>query len=169
MKVAIVVNSSWAAYNFRLNLAKSIKNDGHEVVFIIPFDDVYSKKIQENFECHDIRINAKSINPIIDLMLLASLFLIYKRIKPNLVCHFTIKLNIYGSIAARFCKILNIANITGLGTAFINKSLLTFLVKLLYKFALLNASKIFFQNREDLAYFLNEQIIIKSKTTLLPG
>ena len=169
MKVAIVVNSSWATYNFRLNLAKSIQNDGNEVIIIMPFDGIYSKKIQQYFECYDLNINAKSTNLFVDLKTLTNLFLIYRKIKPDIVCHFTIKLNIYGSIAARFCKIPNIANITGLGTVFINKSLVTLFVKKLYKFALVFSSKTFFQNKEDLDYFLDKQLIARSKTTLLPG
>jgi glycosyltransferase involved in cell wall biosynthesis len=169
MKVAIVVNSSWAAYNFRLNLAKSIKNQGYKVIFIIPFDDKYSKKLQKYFECYDLRINAMSTNPFADLKLLVNLFLTYKKIKPNIICHFTVKLNIYGSIAARFCKIPNITNITGLGTIFIHKSLLTFFVKKLYKFALFFSSITFFQNKEDLTYFLSKKLIIKSEAFLLPG
>jgi glycosyltransferase involved in cell wall biosynthesis len=169
MKVAIVVNSSWAAYNFRLNLAKSFQNEGNQVVFIVPFDGNFSGKLQKHFECYNLNINPNSTNPFVDLKLFANLFLIYRKIKPNIICHFTIKLNIYGSVAARFCKIPNIGNITGLGTVFINRSLITFFVEWLYKFALFFSSKTFFQNKEDLEYFLNKRLIAKSKVGLLPG
>ena len=169
MKVAIVVNSSWAAYNFRLNLAKSIQNEGNEVVFIMPFDRDYSKRLQKHFECYELNINAKSINLFADLNSLINLFLIYRQVEPDIICHFTIKLNIYGSIAARLCKIPNINNITGLGTVFINKNLITFIVKKLYKISLFFSSITFFQNKEDLDYFINTQLIMKSKAALIPG
>jgi len=169
MKVAIVVNSSWAAYNFRLNLAKSLQNEGNEVVFIMPFDRDYSKRLQKHFECYELNINAKSINLFADLKSLINLFLIYRQVEPDIICHFTIKLNIYGSIAARLCNIPNINNITGLGTVFINKNLITFFVKKLYKISLFFSSITFFQNKEDLDYFISNQLIMNSKAVLIPG
>ncbi len=169
MKIAIVANSSWAAYNFRLNLAQNIVREGFEVIFIIPFDGKYSEKLQEDYVCHNLAIDAKGLNPFKELKTLYSLFTFYRNAKPGVVCHFTIKLNIYGSIAARLCNIPSIANITGLGTAFLNKNIYTFLAKLLYKFALLFPSKIFFQNNEDLSYFFEKKLINNSKIKLLPG
>ena len=48
MKVAIVVNSAWAAFNFRVNLALTLVNKGYEVIFIVPYDGVYSEKLKKN-------------------------------------------------------------------------------------------------------------------------
>ncbi len=169
MKIAIVANSSWAAYNFRLNLAQSISEDGHEVVFIIPFDGVYSEKLKKNFKCYNLSIDAKSLNPFKDLTTFFNLLAIYSKIKPSLVCHFTIKLNIYGSIAAKLCKIPSIANITGLGTIFITNGFSTFIAKLLYKITLKFPSKIFFQNNSDLDYFSQKNLIRGCEIALLPG
>jgi glycosyltransferase involved in cell wall biosynthesis len=169
MKIAIVANSAWAAYNFRLNLAEFILREGFEVIFIIPFDYNYSEKLRENFECYNLAIDAKSLNPIKDLKILFNLIVLYSKLKPDLVCNFTIKLNIYGSLAARLCNIPSIANITGLGTVFITTSIVTFAAKWLYKFALLFPSKIFFQNNEDLNYFFEKNIISNSNVSLLPG
>ena len=169
MKIAIVANSSWAAYNFRLKLAEGIVRDGSEVIFIMPFDDKYSEKLKENFECYNLTVDSKSLNPFKDLKTFFMLFGIYSKLKPNLVCHFTIKLNIYGSIAAKLCNVPSIANITGLGTVFITRSIATFAAKLLYKFSLLFPSKIFFQNKEDLNYFFEKKLISNSNVELLPG
>ena len=47
MKVAIVVNSAWAAYNFRVNLALAMVNAGYEVIFIIPYDGNFSEKLKK--------------------------------------------------------------------------------------------------------------------------
>ena len=38
-KVLIVLNTSWNLYNFRLNLARSIKKAGYEVVLVAPYDE----------------------------------------------------------------------------------------------------------------------------------
>ena len=57
-KIAIVVNNSWSAWNFRANLGFAFQKNGHEVVFISPYDK-YSENIKEYFEYQDIAINSK--------------------------------------------------------------------------------------------------------------
>jgi len=141
MKIAIVVNSAWAAYNFRSNLATGFEYAGYEVIFVIPYDGNYSKKLQEKFQCYDLA-------------------------DPDIVCHFTIKPNIYGSIAARTLGMPSINNITGLGTLFIRKSLATYVAKLLYRLALSFSNLVFFQNIQDQKYFLDNKLVRKSKSRL---
>ena len=169
MKTVIVVNSAWAAYNFRLNLAFSLKNAGYQVVFLIPFDTKYSNKLQENFQCYDLYLNAKGLSPFQDIKTLISLIRFCKIIGPDIICLFSIKPNIYGSIAGKVLGIPSIANITGLGTAFIKKTLLTYIAKILYKFALSGSYFVFFQNSNDQLFFINNKLINKSKSKLLPG
>ncbi len=162
MKIAIVVNSAWAAYNFRYNLAVGIEKAGYEVIFIIPYDGKYSKKLQAKFQCYDMYLNAKSLNPVKDIKTLISLLNIYKQASPDIVCNFTIKPNIYGSIAAKILNIPSISNITGLGTLFIKKSLSTYVAKLLYKSALSFSNLVFFQNTEDQSFFLDNKLVKKT-------
>ena len=169
MKIAIVANSAWAAYNFRINLALAINNEGHEVIFIIPYDYEYSKKLKKKFECHNLYLDSKGLNPFKDIKTFINLLGIYKKVKPDIVCHFTVKLNIYGSIAARVFKISSLNNITGLGTLFIRRNFATHIAKLLYKLSLSFSTKVFFQNTEDLNYFLQNKLIDQSKSELLPG
>ena len=68
MKIAIVVNSAWAAYNFRANLAIAMVNVGYEVIFIIPYDDsfiyprlpVVERIVRKNYfidSTHNIKIS----------------------------------------------------------------------------------------------------------------
>jgi len=49
-KIAIVINSTWAAYNFRLNLARFLKRHGYKVIFIAPYNQKYSALIELEFE-----------------------------------------------------------------------------------------------------------------------
>ena len=169
MKIAIIVNSAWAAYNFRVNLALAMVNVGYEVIFIIPYDGDFSEKLKKKFECHNLSIDAKSLNPFNDIKTFINLLGIYKNAKPDIVCHFTVKPNIYGSIAARVFKVSSLNNITGLGTLFISRNFATYVAKLLYRFSLSFSKKVFFQNTEDLNYFLHNKLICKSKSALLPG
>ncbi|MFZ8860229.1 MAG: glycosyltransferase family 4 protein, partial [Thermocrinis sp.] len=92
----------------------------------------------------------KGKNPIKDLKLFFEYFLLFRRLKPDLVINFTIKPNIYGSISAGLLGIPSISVITGLGYAFIRESWLTKLVKLLYWLAFRFNRAVVFQNSEDM-------------------
>lgn len=167
--ILIVVNNAWYAYNFRLNLARSFKNNGYIVCFAAPYDDKYTKLIQKEFECYNISMDAKGINPINDLKTMITLYQLYKKIEPQIVLNFTIKPNIYSSLVCGILKIKCISNITGLGTIFIKESFVTKLAKLMYKRALSYNEKVFFQNNDDKDLFLTNQLIQKSKIDLVPG
>ncbi|WP_298749187.1 glycosyltransferase family 4 protein [uncultured Arcobacter sp.] len=167
--VAIVLNSSWQAYNFRLNLAREIKNSGYKVIFIAPYDNKYSEFLKKEFEFFHIYIDPKGINPIGDFKTLISFYKLYKKIKLDMVLNFTIKPNIYSSIISKILGIKSINNITGLGTVFIKKSIVTTIVKLLYKISLSCCSKVFFQNNDDKSLFLKNKLVSEKKCGLIPG
>ena len=167
-KIAIVVNNSWSAWNFRVNLGFAFQKHGYEVVFISPYDK-YSENIKEYFEYQDVAINSKGINPIEDLRLIYNFYKVYKNLQPDIICHYNIKPNIYGTIAASILKIPTINNIAGLGTLFINQNFITKIAKWLYKFSQKKATKIFFQNQNDFKMFTDEDLVQKSKCDVLPG
>ena len=167
-KVAIVTNDAWSAYNMRLNLAKAIQNAGYEVIFIAP-ESKYTLKIQEYFKCYNVQLNAKGKNPLEELVTVYNFYKVYKEIKPDIILHYTIKPNVYGSIAAGFLNIPVINNIAGLGTLFIEQNLVTKIAKYLYKFSQRKVDKVFFQNSDDFNMFIDEHLVEKSKCDILPG
>jgi len=95
-------------------------------------------------------LDRKGTNPIKDLKLFFEYFLLFRKLKPNLVINFTIKPNIYGSISAGLLGIPSISVITGLGYVFIRESWLTKFVKLLYWLAFRFNRAVVFQNSEDM-------------------
>jgi len=168
-KVAIVLNSSWQAYNFRLNLAREMKKLDYSVIFIAPYDEKYSELLKKEFEFFHIEMDPKGINPIGDFKTMQSIYQLYKEIKPDVVLNFTIKPNIYSSLVAKLLGIKSINNITGLGTVFIKKSFVTAIVKLLYKVALNCSTKVFFQNNDDKNLFIENKLVDENKCSLIPG
>jgi glycosyltransferase involved in cell wall biosynthesis len=168
-KVAIVLNSAWQAYNFRFNLAKHFKANGYEVLIIAPEDSNYSDLIKTEFKFYHVDLEPGGINIIQDLRLLFSFVKIYKKIKPDIVLNFTIKPNIYSSIAAWILKISSINNITGLGTVFIKNNWITKIVKVFYKVSFYFSTRIFFQNEDDLNFFVSNKLVPIKKSQLLPG
>jgi hypothetical protein len=102
MRIAIVLNTSWNIYNFRMNFVrKNSYQQGHEVHTIAPFDE-YTKYLTEA-GCihHRIKMDSRGANPIKDSALILELFWLYNRkIRPDIILHYTIKPNIYGTLAA---------------------------------------------------------------------
>ncbi|HHH37437.1 MAG TPA: glycosyltransferase family 1 protein, partial [Epsilonproteobacteria bacterium] len=112
-KIAFVVNTSWHIYNFRLGLIKALQAEGYQVVAISPKDDYTPQLIANDIEHYDVTINNIGTNPFEDAKLTYDYFRLYRRIKPDLVMHFTAKPNIYGSMAAGLLGIPAISSITG--------------------------------------------------------
>lgn len=168
-KIAIVLNSAWQGYNFRLNLARELKEKNYKVAFLAPEDGEYSHKLSEEFDFFPLNFKADGINPIDDFKASFSMYQIYKINRFDIVLNFTIKPNIYSSIVARLLNIDSINNITGLGTLFIKKSLITIIVKLLYRVSLACTTNVFFQNNEDKEYFLSKRLVSENKCNLIPG
>lgn len=166
--IVISTNTSWNIFNFRVGLLKALQHLGYKIVCIAPYDE-YSKKLEElNFEHYHINMNNKGTNPFEDLKLTFDYYNLYKKVNPCLILNFTIKPNIYGSIAARVLGIKVISNISGLGTIFLNDGINSKIGKLLYKFSLVN-NKIFFQNSEDRNYFIKNALVKENQTDILPG
>ena len=167
-KIVIVSNTSWSLFNFRLELARSIKEKGYEIVLVAPHDE-YSDRLSEEFEYHDIYMNNKGTNPKEDVKTTIEFYKLYKTIKPDVTLHYTIKPNIYGTIACSLLGIKTINNIAGLGTLFIKQNFVTKIAKWLYKYSQSKADKIFFQNRDDFDMFTVEGLVEKVKCDILPG
>ena len=167
-KIIIVSNTSWSLFNFRLGIARSLKENGYEVVLIAPYDE-YSQRLEEEFEYYDVYINNKGTNPKEDIKTTMEFYKLYKKIKPNVVLHYTIKPNIYGTIACSLLGIKIVNNIAGLGTLFIKQNFVTKIAKLLYKYSQSKADKIFFQNSDDYEMFTGEGLVEKAKCDVLPG
>lgn len=169
MKIAVVLNTSWNIYNFRLGLVKALLAEGHQVVAIAPKDEYTEKLIALGCTFEEVKMDSRGANPIRDIALMFELYKIYKAQKPDIVLQYTIKPNIYGTFAATLLRIPVINNVCGLGTAFLNKNLVSRLAIAMYKLAFRFPKLIFFQNHDDKEFFLNTNIISNTKTDVLPG
>jgi glycosyltransferase involved in cell wall biosynthesis len=150
-RIVLSSNTAFSLYNFRLHLMRGLKEKGYEVMAVSPEDEKYSELLKKEFSFFTVKnLDRKGTNPIKDLKLFFEYFLLFRRLKPDLVINFTIKPNIYGSISAGLLGIPSISVITGLGYVFIRESWLTKLVKLLYWLAFRFNRAVVFQNSEDM-------------------
>lgn len=169
MKVAIVLNTSWNIYNFRLNFVRTLLAKGYEVHTIAPHDN-YTQYL-EALGCihHNVKMDSRGANPIKDLGLMLELWGIYRKVRPAIILHYTIKPNVYGTLAASLLRIPTINNVCGLGTVFLKNNLVSAFAMMLYKLAFRFPRKVFFQNPDDLALFLNKNLIPAKSADLIPG
>ena len=169
MKIIINLNTSWNIYNFRLELIDELRDRGHEVIAISPKDSYTSKLIDNGIKHYHINVNQRGTNPIADLKLIFKYRKLFSDLKPDIILSYTIKPNIYGNVAAQLLGIPTINNISGLGTMFIKGSISSMFAKLLYKFSLQKSKWVFFQNKYDLTFFLESNIVKKTQSSIING
>lgn len=169
LRVAIVLNTSWNIYNFRMNFVKSLLEQGHEVHTVAPHDEYTRKLIEAGCMHHTVYMDSRGANILKDLALVAELASIYSKIKPDVILHYTIKPNVYGTLAAAILRIPVINNVCGLGTVFLKGGLVSLVAKLLYKISFRFPKKVFFQNPNDLQLFLDKKLVNADRAALLPG
>jgi glycosyltransferase involved in cell wall biosynthesis len=157
-------------YNFRLGLIKKFIQLGYEVCVVAPEDNFTKKIIDEGIKIITVKkLKRSGNNPLQDFGLYREYVSIYKKLQPDFIFHYTIKPNIYGTLAARFCKIKSISIITGLGNAFSNNGILFRVAKLLYKVSLAYPVEIWFLNSSDKSIFISNGIIKAHQSFILPG
>lgn len=169
MKIAISVNSSWNIFNFRLGLARHLMNCGFEVYAISPEDEFSLELIHAGLKFFPVNVQSKGSSALNDIRYMLTLRSLYKKIKPDIILHYTIKPNIYGTLAAASLGIPVINNVSGLGTVFLHDNISTKIAKALYRMAFRFPQKVFFQNEDDRSLFVKKNLIAINKTALVPG
>lgn len=155
--------------NFRSGLIRAMVAKGYEVVAVAP-DDKYAESLT-SLGCRFIPIpmDNQGTHPGRDGLLFYRLFHLLRSERPDVYLGYTVKPNVYGSIAAHFLGIPVINNIAGLGSVFGEKGPLLYFVKALYRVALNRSAKIFFQNKDDSHLFIESGLVRPTKTDVLPG
>jgi len=167
--IALVSNTSWSIFNFRIELIRSLIQRGFKVSTIAPRDEYSDKLTAAGASFIPLEISNYSTHPFYDLRTFYQLFRIYKSGKFDTIIHYTIKPNIYGGIAARLNKTAYYQIVTGLGRTFGFSKITQVIVNSLYKFSIKNAKEIWFLNDENRNKFVNEGLVQFEKTFVLPS
>jgi len=173
-KVLMVAHWDWVLYNFRLPLARALREKGFEVVFVCPYGEYVPKLKEEGFRWIHWAIVRRSLNPVRELIAILHLASIYQREQPQIVHHFTIKPNFYGSIAALLARRDKVINtFTGLGFLFSEHPLAIGLRSSVLPLAKLafRASKGWsvFENRQDLETCLRLRLVLPERVVVIDG
>jgi glycosyltransferase involved in cell wall biosynthesis len=168
-KILFCGNSAWGMYQFRHGVLEALIADGYEVHVVAPADHVSAALEALGCVFHPVQMSPQGYNPLEDLRLIFVLSSLYRRIGPKIIFHYTIKPNIYGSVAAWLAGAKSIAITTGLGYVFINVGLVSWVSKLLYRIALRFPQAVWFLNHEDRGAFVTGRLVDSSKCVVLPG
>lgn len=175
MKILFFANTGWYLYNFRLALARYLREQGHEVVMLSPPGAYVARLQAAGFRVLTIPMQRRSLNPFRELGLLNHIRHVYARECPDLVHHFTIKCVVYGSLVARLAGVPACVNaVTGLGHVFtsqhVKARLLRPPVRALLWLALGSPnSRLILQNSDDLAAFERAGLIEPDRIRLIRG
>lgn len=171
-RIVIGSRCSWTLHNFRLRLIQELMGQGYRVTAIGGGGDGYDKRLlSAGVDFRDVPLSRKGIAPLADLLLFFSLYRLFRREEPMIFHAFTIKPAIYGTLAAAAAGVpVRVVTITGLGHAFTTASgLVRRMVEFLYRTALRRATRVYFQNNDDRALFLQRGLVTSAKVRMVAG
>lgn len=168
-RIAFVSNTSWYIYNLRLGVIRHLKELGYEILVISPEDTYTHYLISEGYHYIHIKTDNKGKSLLKDFSYFFRLLKIYKTYQPDFIFHYTIKPNIYGTLAARAANISSIAVVSGAGYTFLRNGILNYFSVLLYRFAMQYSEEVWFVNNDDIEEFVIKKIVDRKSVKLLPG
>ncbi len=164
--------------NFRATLLEAIMDAGHTLVTCAGEADAQTlaELRARNIPFHRIPFDRRGLNPIHDFSYCTTLRSLMVTFRPDLFLAYTVKPIVYGALMARSARIPRVAAmITGAGAALVHDSTPTTrhvvarLVRLLYRHALRRVDTVFFQNRDDEAYFRSHALLGASNVLHVQG
>jgi glycosyltransferase involved in cell wall biosynthesis len=170
-RIVFVANTSWSIYKFRLYLIEKLVEKGFTIYVLAPRDS-YTERFEylpglTYLELGHFR--GKSIAPLQDLLLYKELLMQYRQLQPGLIFHYTIKANLFGTLAAARAGIPSISVVTGLGYTFTGVGWLQTVTKALYKKILRKNTATWFLNEDDRRVFTEKKLASPERTFVLPG
>ena len=174
-KIVLFANTDWYLYNFRRSLALALREAGHEVLLLSPPGEYGARLRALGLRWEPVPMDRRSLNPLREAAVLAHLWRLFRRERPDLVHGFTIKCAVYGSLAARAAGVPARVNaVTGMGYVFTSTDAkaraLRPLVRLLMRAALDGRdARLILQNPDDVAVFEQARLVAPGHIRLIPG
>jgi len=173
-RVALVAHWDWVLVNFQLPLAKALREKGDEVVLICPPGRFVEDLESAGFQWLAWHIERRSLNPVKEIAALLRLIALYRKVRPDIAHHFTIKPTVYGSIAARCVRVPVVLNaFAGLGYVFSDvvgaRALRNVLVPIMRRVLAMSWGHIILENQEDRKAFEMHRVATRDRMTVIPA
>lgn len=176
-RLLIVVNALSFFLSHRLAIAVAARNAGYEVHVAGPGSDGEVDVIQSHgCTAHHLPLARSSISPLRELASVRKTHALYRRLRPSIVHHVTIKPVLYGTMVARMARIPAVVNaIAGLGHVFVDEPGMKggagqFAIRQAYRRILRHPNmRIIFQNVDDQTLFHSSHIGRSDQYRLISG
>ncbi|MCF1617091.1 glycosyltransferase family 4 protein [Tetragenococcus koreensis] len=167
-RVLLIANHPTYVFTLRREIIEKLVEEYYDVAICCPYGEELD--YFENMGCKifDSSLDRHGKNIFEELKLKREYGRVIDDYEPNVILTFTIKPNLYAGMEAAKRGIPYIINITGLGTPLEREGITKKLLIKVYKYAIRKVSTIMFQNKENMHFFENNNLL-KGKKVLLPG
>lgn len=181
-RLLLVVNEGFFLLSHRREVMRAARTAGFELHVAAPPHHAWApddfdldQLTAEGAIVHPFPMSRRGLNPLTDAATFLALLRLYRRVKPDVVHHVTIKPNLYGGIAARLAGVPAVVfAVPGLGEVFSgNRALLRLLRPaigraLALAFAHPNA-RVIVQNEEDRGQLVGRRMVPAGRIVLIRG
>jgi len=166
--LGLTVNNFYDLWIWRQALIRTLQGAGFEVLAVGPPGPYEEAVTRLGCWVDTYPLDRRGLNPVGELRSLAGLYAIYRRWRPVIAHHFTIKPNLYGTLAARLAGVpVVIATVTGLGYIWTDDRpkarVLRTVLGPVYRRVLRLADAVIYLNEDD------RQTLGGRRTVLIPG
>ncbi|MBQ8601672.1 MAG: glycosyltransferase family 4 protein [Bacteroides sp.] len=172
MKIIFCDNSIRSFVNFRIDVAEYYIQQGNDVYLIYPkctFENGFEELLPKGCHVLQVDMNPSNMSVLQDVKTFYQLFSIYKEIKPDIIFHYTIKPNIYGTIAAKLIGVKTVSMVAGLGYMFTGNGLTKQLGRFMYKLGLRYSSWTIVLNSSNYKTLFEKGYIKSNRCSLFSG
>lgn len=174
-RLLFVVSQARFFVSHRLPLAEAAAVAGYEVHVAVPDGPGAELVAERGFPVHPVAFDRGGMNPAADARTAAQLAALYRRLRPDLVHHVTVKPVLYGSLAARILGVPAVVNaVSGLGYLELapgrRARAARAVVRTLYRLAFRRPRlRVIFQNPDDRREFEAAGIVRPDQSALILG
>jgi glycosyltransferase involved in cell wall biosynthesis len=170
-----VVNDATFFLSHRLSIAQAACREGWDVAVVTPPGPAVVEIERQGLRHYSVPLSRSGIRFDQEILSITNLYRLYRRLKPDIVHHVTIKPVLYGGLAARFAGVPAVVTaISGLGSVFSGSDtrsrLLRLFIKRLYRVVIRHPiTRVIVQNPEDRSHILAMGAAVPADTVLIRG
>ncbi len=167
-RLALTVNNAEDIWIWRRPLIRALQAAGVETAVVAPPGPAVAAVAELGCLTLTYPVNRQGLNPVAEIRSLAALYGVYRRWRPAIAHHFTIKPNLYGTLAARLAGVpVVVATVTGLGYIWADSGpkawLLRATLRPIYRRVLRLADAVIYLNEAD------REVLGGRRTAVIPG
>lgn len=178
MPDVILINASLAEslVNFRGDLIKALVCKGLIVHVSAPelTEELAAELRSIGAQPHSLHLDRAGQDPVNDVRYFVEMLRLQRQVRPDLILNYTIKPNIWASLAARLLQIPAFSMVTGIGYMMLKgkglkRKIVQLIARTLYGVAVSSNRAVIFQNKDDAQAFIAARIVRAEQVRLVRG